>query len=84
MKVIEGFYYTYVLRSLKNGNLYIGWTNDLEGRFKKHNSGKVFATRNWRPYRLVYCEACLSKEKAIAREKSLKTGFGRKYLKNRI
>lgn len=32
----------------------------------------------------AYYEACLTKEKAIRREKQLKTGFGRKYLKNRI
>jgi len=76
-------FYTYVLRSLKDSKLYIGW-NDLEARIKEHNLGIVFATKGRRPFELVYFEACLSSEKAIRREKQLKTGFGRKYLKSRI
>ena len=78
------FYYTYVLRSQKDGNLYIGYTNNLRRRFLKHNSGLVFATKSRIPFDLVYFEACLTKEKAVLREKQLKTGFGRKFLKNRI
>lgn len=78
------FYYTYVLKSLKDDKYYIGWTIDLRVRFIKHNKGLVKATKDRRPMKLVYYEACLSKKKAIKREKSLKTGFGRKYLKERI
>jgi putative endonuclease len=78
------FFYTYVLRSLKDNNLYIGWTIDLKNRFEKHNLGLVNSTKNRIPMELVYYEACRSKENAIKREKSLKTGFGRSYLKSRI
>jgi len=53
-------------------------------RVKKHNKGLVHATKDRYPLELVYYEACLSKGKAIEREKSLKTGFGRKYLKRRL
>jgi len=81
---VTKFYYTYVLRSQKDGNLYIGYTNNLRRRFLKHNSGLVFATKSRIPFDLVYFEACLTKEKAVLREKQLKTGFGRKFLKNRI
>jgi len=77
-------YYTYVLKSKKDGKLYIGWTNDLKYRFSFHNKGNVVATKDRRPLILIYYEACLDKEKAIAREKYFKTGFGRKFLKNRI
>jgi len=77
-------YYTYVLKSYRDLKLYIGWTDDLRGRFIKHQKGLVISTKNRRPFKLVYYEACLSKEGAIKREKQLKTGFGRKYLKNRI
>ena len=77
-------YYTYVLRSLKDSYLYIGWTNDLKERLKKHNQAKVESTKLRVPFELVYYEACLNKKKAIKREKQLKTGFGRKFLKNRI
>jgi putative endonuclease len=78
------YYYTYVLLSKKDGRLYIGWTDDLLSRVKKHNNGEVPSTLNRRPFELVYYEACLSRDNAIKREKVLKTGFGRKYLKTRI
>jgi putative endonuclease len=78
------YYYTYVLISNKDNKLYIGWTDDLVKRIKDHNLGKVESTKYRMPLNLVYYEACLSKEKAIKREKQLKTGFGRSWLKNRI
>ena len=78
------YYYTYVLKSLKDNEFYIGWTDDLKRRLELHNSGKVDATKIRKPFRLVYFEACLSKDRAIRREKTLKTGFGRRYLKSRI
>lgn len=78
------FYYTYVLQSSKDSNLYIGWTDDLRRRIERHNKGLAVATKGRQPLKLIYYEACLVKENAIMREKSLKTGFGRKYLKQRI
>ncbi len=78
------FFYTYVLKSQKDKKIYIGWTNNLKARLLEHNSGRVFATKGRRPFDLVYYEACILKEKAIAREKQLKTGFGRAYLKRRL
>ncbi len=77
-------FYTYVLKSEKDGNLYIGWTNDLKNRLKEHNNGNVLSTKKRKPFQIVYYEACRSKEKAIRREKYLKSGFGRKFLKDRI
>jgi putative endonuclease len=50
----------------------------------EHNNGMVSATKYRRPLKLIYYEACLSEEMAIAREKQLKTGFGRAYLKRRL
>jgi len=77
-------FYTYVLKSKKDGNLYIGWSNDLKSRVEEHNNGLVISTKYRLPMQLVYYEACLSKELAIMREKQLKTGFGRAYLKRRL
>ncbi len=77
-------FYTYVLKSAKDKELYIGFTDNLKVRLQQHNKGLVFSTKSRIPLILVYYEACLSKEKAIKREKSLKTGFGRAYLKNRL
>jgi putative endonuclease len=77
-------FYTYVLKSLKDKKLYIGWTTDLKKRIYNHNDGKVISTKNRTPLKLVYYEACLNRDDAISREKALKTGFGRSYLKRRI
>ena len=77
-------FYTYVLKSQKDDKLYIGFSSNLKNRIIEHNNGLVEATKARRPLKLVYYEACLEKEKAVAREKTLKTGFGRKYLKGRL
>ncbi|KPL15197.1 excinuclease ABC subunit C [candidate division WOR_3 bacterium SM1_77] len=77
-------YYTYVIVSKKDGKFYTGSTTDLRKRFKQHNSGKVMSTRNRGPFILVYYEAGLNAQDARAREKYLKTGMGKRYLKNRI
>jgi len=77
-------YYTYVLKSEKDGKFYVGFCNDLKRRVKEHNNGEVEATKSRRPLMLVYYEACLDEKRAVKREKYLKTGFGRKFLKDRI
>lgn len=77
-------FYTYVLINIKDKKLYIGWTKDLKNRLSLHQKGLVDSTKVRRPLKLIYYEACHDKEKAIAREKYFKTGFGRRYLKNRL
>ena len=77
-------YFTYVLKSEVDGKLYIGYTSNLENRTEEHTKGLVPATKSRRPMKLVYYEACLNKDNAIKREKYFKTGFGRRFLANRI
>jgi len=77
-------FYTYILKSLKDNNLYVGYTDNLRRRKLEHDNGLVEATHYRRPLELVYYEACINEQKAIAREKYFKTGFGRRYLKQRI
>ena len=48
------FYYVYILRSLKNDSLYIGYTYDLKQRLKSHNLGKNLATKPHIPYELIF------------------------------
>ena len=52
------FQYVYVLRSLKDGNNYVGYTNDLRRRFAEHEAGNVLSTAARRPFKLIYYEAC--------------------------
>ena len=78
------FYYTYVLLSDKDKKIYFGFTENLLKRVKSHNDGRVASTKNRRSLKLIYFEGCLNKKEVVKREKSLKTGFGRAYLKRRI
>jgi len=73
-------WYVYVLQSKRDGKLYTGCTNNLRMRIQLHNAGKVSVTKLRRPLILIYCEAYLNKFDAFAREKWLKTGWGRNYI----
>ena len=77
-------HYIYVIKSEKDNKFYTGFTGDLRKRFKLHNDGEVPSTRNRGPFKLICYEGCLDKHDAVAREKYLKTGMGRRYLKNRL
>ena len=78
------FYYVYVLKSKKDNKFYTGYTSNLKLRFKFHMEGKVESTKNRRPFKLVYYEACLNQQDATHREKYLKTYLGKMFLKNRL
>ena len=64
--------FVYVIKSLKDGNFYIGSTDDLNRRIKDHNSGKNRSTKNRRPFKLVYFEQFDTKYQAEKREKLFK------------
>ncbi|MFA5004573.1 MAG: GIY-YIG nuclease family protein [Candidatus Omnitrophota bacterium] len=76
--------YTYVIRSRKDNKFYTGTTGDLRKRFIEHNEGRVTSTKNRCPFELIYYEGCINKEDAFTRERYLKTGMGKRYLKNRL
>jgi len=55
-------WYVYVLQSQKNLNwFYKGSTNNLSGRIDKHNRGVVPSTKAYKPFKVVYYEAYLTK-----------------------
>lgn len=78
------FCYVYVLFSLKDKQLYIGFTTDLRQRFSQHQSGKVTSTKQRLPVSLIYYEAYKNVIDAKKREKYLKSGFGRSQLKKAL
>lgn len=78
------FYYTYVLLSEKDNMFYTGYTYDIHSRVLQHNSGYVPSTYNRRPLKLIYYEACLSRTDAVNRERYLKSGMGKRYIRNRL
>ena len=77
-------YYVYVLRSLKDGKFYTGFTENLRERLLAHNDGRVKSTYNRIPFEIVYYEASRNRNDTIKREKYLKTTYGKRYLTNRL
>jgi putative endonuclease len=75
--------YTYVLKCA-DANMYIGSTDDLDRRMREHAEGKCPDTGKRLPAELIYYEACRSLKAARERERQLKTGFGRGYLRKRL
>ena len=74
-------YCIYILYSLKDNKLYIGFTTDIKRRFAEHQSGNSKSTAPRRPLKLIFCEYYLSKEDALRREKYFKTTAGKKTIK---
>ena len=75
-------YFVYLLRSRKDGHWYTGYTEDLQKRLRQYAQGESMYTNSRGPYDLIYYEACIDKIDAQVREIYLKTGMGKRYLKN--
>ena len=78
---INNLYFVYILKSLKDGSYYKGYTQDLNKRLEEHNQGKSSYTSTKLPWILLYSETFTTKEEAIAREKYLKNSAGRRLIK---
>jgi putative endonuclease len=78
------YYYTYILQSEKDGKFYTGYTKDINNRVHEHFNGLVNSTKDRRPLKLIYWEVCLNQQDATRRERYLKSGNGKIYLKNRL
>lgn len=78
-------FYVYVLESQPDNSWYIGHTGDLKRRFEEHNNGTgcrtTYLKKNWK---LIYYEAYINKADSVGREKFLKGGSGRTYLKKQM
>lgn len=77
-------FYVYVLLSLQDSKFYVGLTTDLRKRLQEHARGEVKSTVNRRPLKLIHYEYFIDKGDAEAREKFLKSGFGREQLRQAL
>jgi len=77
-------FYVYILKSLKDGKFYIGFSADLRRRLREHQSGGSKSTKSRLPLRLLYYEAHTSKDDAMRREKYFKTSNGKSSLRQMI
>lgn len=73
-------YLVYIIQSLKDNSYYVGYTNDLDDRIKRHNSGRSKATKGRIPWKLVYTEEYKIKSEAMQREHEIKRKKSKKYI----
>ena len=77
----KSMFYVYVIKSSEGYN-YTGMTEDIAKRLKEHNDKTLsFWTKRGNNWKLIYREEFETKTDALKREKWLKTGVGREYLK---
>ncbi|MEX0622042.1 MAG: GIY-YIG nuclease family protein [Candidatus Woykebacteria bacterium] len=74
----------YGLISEKDGRIYVGFTTNLGRRIREHNLGRVFSTKGYRPWKILYKEETATRLQARKREKYLKSGIGKEFLKSII
>jgi putative endonuclease len=77
-------FYVYVLRSESDTGFYIGFSTDLKRRLSEHTRGVSFATKSRGPWKLIYYEAYTEREYAEGREKFLKSGDERRFLRTQL
>jgi putative endonuclease len=77
-------YSVYAIKSIESNYIYVGMSSDVEKRLNEHNNGKTRSTKPYGPFRLVYEEHVGSRDKARSREKYLKSGTGKEFLKTLI
>ena len=76
--------FVYVIQSSKDFRLYVGMTRNVEKRIEEHNKGLTPSTQFYRPWKLVYLEEYPDRISARNREKYLKSGSGKEFLKRVI
>lgn len=82
-------YFTYVIQSECSGKIYIGQTDNLELRLRRHNgtlptNKRSYTKLNKGPWKIVYHEEFNTRSEAILREKQLKSHGGRDWLKSKL
>ena len=77
-------YKVYILHSEKNKKYYIGHTNNICDRIKRHNNGLVKSTRCGFPWKIIYTENFDNKNDAYKREFKIKLYRGGEAFKKLI
>ena len=72
----------YALKSLNHNFIYVGMTEDLNDRSRRHNNGYVKSTKKFPPFELIYTEDCIDGKQTRVREKFLKSTSGKRFLRS--
>ena len=75
-------FHVYAISSLSRNYIYVGLTSNLDKRLARHNSGYERTTKPYAPFTLIFSEAFATRLEARAKEKYLKSGAGKEFLKH--
>ena len=75
-------YKVYAIKSYIKNYIYVGFAMNLEERLNRHNKGWEKTTKAYAPFKLIYSEDYDDRKSARQREKYLKSGIGKEFLKN--
>ncbi|PIV17115.1 MAG: endonuclease [Flavobacteriales bacterium CG03_land_8_20_14_0_80_35_15] len=78
---MEKVYFVYAISSSEHNYIYVGLTQNVSERIKRHNDGRERTTKFYSPFELIYSEVCKSRIDARIREKYWKSGIGKEKLK---
>ena len=74
-------FFVYVLYSPKHNRTYTGLTANVQKRLSQHNLKHNKSTKAFGPWILIYQEEFKTRIEARKREKYLKSGIGREFVK---
>jgi putative endonuclease len=74
-------FYVYAISSLEHNYIYVGLTQDIDERIKRHNDGRERTTKFYKPFELIYSEDCKTRIDARFQEKYWKSGVGKEKLR---
>lgn len=74
-------FFIYILKSKKNHQLYVGYTENLQKRLAAHNNREVLSTKALIPWKIIFYEFYTNKNDALRREKYFKTTAGKRAVK---
>jgi len=74
--------FLYVIKSLNYNFRYVGITNNIQNRIRRHNNGYNLSTKKYKPFELILIEKFINYKEARKREVFLKSGQGRIFLDN--
>ena len=62
----------YIIQNSSTRRYYVGYTEDLQGRLQRHNSGRNLSTKSNGKWGIVYTEEFSDKVSAWKRERQIK------------
>ncbi len=75
-------FFVYILYSITKKKFYIGQTNDINDRLKRHNSGQSLSTKNGIPWKIIYTIQLNSRSEAVTLENKIKKRGAKRYLQD--